>query len=46
MPPPLLLLKRRVYQSVSTGDEAAYRNDERELEQRDRPHYLAFQAMG
>ena len=46
MPPPLLLLKLRIYQPVLTGDEALYRNDERELEQRDHAHYLAFQTIG
>jgi hypothetical protein len=42
----LLLLKLRVCQPVLSGDEAFYRNDERELVQRDRAHYLAFQAIG
>ena len=45
MPPPLLALKLRVYQPVRAPD-AAYRNDERELHQRDHAHYLAFQAVG
>jgi hypothetical protein len=43
--PPLLLLKLRVYQPVPI-DDSAYRNDERELHQRDHAHYLAFQAVG
>jgi hypothetical protein len=46
MPPPLLLLKLRMYHPILTRDDSAFRNDERELEQRDRAHYLAFQAMG
>ncbi|MGB6828995.1 MAG: hypothetical protein WBE41_13190 [Terracidiphilus sp.] len=46
MPPPLLLLKLRVYQPVLPDDNSAYRNDERELHQRDHAHYLAFQAVG
>jgi hypothetical protein len=45
-PPPLLLLKLRVYQPVLAADEPAYRNDERELHQRDHAHYLAYQALG
>jgi hypothetical protein len=47
MPSPLLALKLRVYLPVLAADsEAAYRNDERELHQRDRAHYLAYQALG
>ena len=46
MPPPLLLLKLRVYRPVLAADEPAYRNDERELHQRDHAHYLAYQALG
>jgi hypothetical protein len=46
MPPPLLALKLRVYQPVPADDDGAYRNDERELHQRDHAHYLAFQAVG
>jgi hypothetical protein len=42
----LLALKLRVYQPVPAGDGSAYRNDERELHQRDHAHYLAFQAVG
>ena len=43
-PPPYLLLKLRAYQPAS-ADDSAYRNDERELHQRDHAHYLAWQAM-
>ena len=45
-PPSLLALKLRVYNPVPAGDDSAYRNDERELHQRDHAHYLAFQAVG
>ncbi len=44
--PPLLALKLRVYKPVLAADETAYRNDERELRQRDRAHYAAYQAIG
>ncbi len=44
--PPLLLLKLRIYQPVLPDDDTAYRNDERELNQKDRAHYLAYQAVG
>jgi hypothetical protein len=42
-PPPFLLLALRVYhpQPMDNG----YRSDERELQQRDRAHYLAYQAL-
>jgi hypothetical protein len=43
--PPLLLLKLRVYQPVTGANGEFYRNDERELRQRDRAHYRAYQAM-
>jgi hypothetical protein len=46
MPHSLLLLKLRVYQPVLAGDESSFRNDERELAQRDRAHYMAYQAVG
>jgi hypothetical protein len=46
MPPTLLALKLRVYQPVLAAGDSAYRNDERELHQRDHAHYLAFQAAG
>lgn len=45
MPPPLLLLKLHIYQSMP-APEAAYRNDEREVHQRDHAHYLAYQVLG
>ncbi len=44
-PPSLLSLKLRVYQPIS-GLGAGYRNDERELHQRDRAHYWAYQILG
>lgn len=46
MPNSLLALKLRIYQPIPEDDQAAYRNDERELHQRDHAHYLAFQAVG
>lgn len=46
MPPPLLALKLHVYRPVLAADETRYRNDERELDQRDRAHYAAYQAIG
>lgn len=46
IPPPLLALKLRVYQPILAAGEPAYRNDERELRQRDHAHYLAYQALG
>lgn len=45
MPPSFLALKLHVYQPVLAADETSYRNDERELHQRDRSHYLAYQAV-
>lgn len=45
-PPPLLALKLRVYQPALQTDEGEFRNDERELNQRDRAHYVAYQAIG
>jgi hypothetical protein len=44
-PPSLLILKLRVYKPVP-GVGEAYTNDERELNQRDRAHYLAYKALG
>jgi len=41
--PPFLLLALRVYRPVL--GENAYRSDERELEQRGRAHYQAYQAL-
>ena len=46
MPSSLLILKLHMYQPVLASDEPNYRNDERELQQRDRAHYLAYQAIG
>ncbi len=46
MPPPLLLLKLRLYRPILQDDAHAFRNDERELHQRDRAHYQAYQAIG
>jgi hypothetical protein len=46
MPPSLLALKLRVYQPVLDDSGRAFRNDERELKQRDRSHYQAYQALG
>lgn len=43
MPPPFLLLALRVYQPVL--GENTYRSDERELEQRGRVHYQAYQTL-
>jgi hypothetical protein len=41
VPPPFLLLALRVYPPQPV--ESEYRSDERELEQRDRAHYYAYQ---
>ncbi len=46
MPPSLLALKLRVYRPILAADEPKYRSDERELDQRDRAHYAAYQAIG
>jgi hypothetical protein len=46
MPPPLLALKLRIYQPVLQTDDNEFKNDERELHQRDHAHYLAYQAVG
>ncbi len=46
MPPPLLLLKLRLYQPVPSPEDGIFRNDERELQQRDRVHYQAYQVLG
>jgi hypothetical protein len=45
-PPPLLMLKLRLYQPVLDDPDRRFRNDERELKQRDRSHYQAYQAVG
>jgi hypothetical protein len=42
-PPPFLLLALHVYQPEP--GESEYRSDERELSQRDRAHYHAYQAL-
>ena len=42
-PPPFLALGLRVYRPEP--DESEYRNDERELQQRDRAHYNAYQGL-
>jgi hypothetical protein len=42
-PPPFLLLALRVYQPEP--DESQYRNDEREIEQRNRAVYKAYQSL-
>jgi hypothetical protein len=44
-PPSLLSLKLRVYQPIS-GLGVQDRNDERELYQRDRAHFWAYQILG
>jgi hypothetical protein len=46
MPPPLLLLKLRVYAPMLAIEDGGFRNDEREVKQRDRAHYQAYQAVG
>jgi hypothetical protein len=46
MPSSLLALKLHMYQPALAADESTYRNDERELHQRDRAHYSAYQAIG
>jgi hypothetical protein len=46
MPPPLLALKLHLYRPVLASDETQYRNDERELNERGRAHYAAYQVMG
>jgi hypothetical protein len=44
-PSPFLLLTLHVYPSYSEPEESDYRNDERELQQRDRAHYQAYQWL-
>lgn len=46
MPPTLLALKLRTYQPLPSDDGNTFKNDERELHQRDHAHYLAYQAVG
>lgn len=43
---PMIGLRLQVFPAVLPGDEAEFRNDEREVHQRDRAHYLAYQAVG
>jgi len=43
--PLLLLLKLRMYPAIVGHEEGGYRNDERELRERDRAHYQAYQAI-
>jgi hypothetical protein len=45
MPSPLLAIGLRVYNSLPE-DDRAFLNDEREVHQRDRAHYVAYQAIG
>lgn len=45
MPSGILELKLRMYLQIPQDEETAWRNDERELHQRDHAHYLAFQAV-
>ena len=42
-PPPLLMLTLRVYRPAP--EEREFSNDERELQQRDRAHYKAYQGL-
>ncbi len=44
MPPSLLALKLHLYKPLLQTDENEFRNDEREIYQRDHAHYLAYQA--
>jgi len=41
-----LMLKLRMYPAIAGDSEGGYRNDERELHQRDRAHYQAYQGLG
>ena len=43
--PSLLLLKLRMYPAITRDYDGGYQNDERELHQRDRAHYQAYQAI-
>jgi hypothetical protein len=45
IPPALLLLRLRVYQAIPGGESGPSINDERELLQRDRAHYLAYRTL-
>lgn len=46
MPSSVLELKLRSYAVRPDEEQKNYRNDERELEQRDRAHYRAYQTLG
>ena len=43
---PFLALGLRIYNPVAGDDDRAFRNDERELQQRDHAHYQAYQGIG
>ncbi len=45
-PHPFLALGLRVYYPGPGEDERTFRNDERELQQRDHAHYQAYQVVG
>ena len=45
LPPSLLALRLNFYRPVLAADKEAYSNDERELTQRDRAHYIAYQIL-
>jgi hypothetical protein len=45
-PSPLVSLRLQIFPPVLEDEEAEFRNDERELNQRDRAHYLAYQGAG
>jgi hypothetical protein len=45
-PHPFLALGLRVYRAEPADDERTFRNDERELQQRDHAHYQAYQGIG
>ena len=45
-PPSMLALKLRVYQPLPGANGESYRNDERELHQRDLAHFRAYKALG
>jgi hypothetical protein len=43
---PMIGLRLQVFPEVLPGDEGEFRNDEREVHQRDRAHYRAYQVVG
>jgi hypothetical protein len=45
VPSTLIGLRLQAFPPVIEGDEGEFRNDERELHERDRAHYLAYQAV-